>query len=167
MIFKKKSGSEMIERDERTELVEGKAQDALLEQALGNFRSSVHAWSEAELSRPRKVVALVRRGSLRLAAGWALGFALVAGSVSGGLYERHYQQEKAGIAAARQAEQPQSVAEQRADVAEKSSAKVERNVSRESPGEEELLAKVDSDISRQVPSALEPLAQLMVEDEAR
>lgn len=167
MIFKKKSGNEMSERDERMGLVEGKAQDALLEQALSNFRSSVHAWSEAELSRPRKVVEPVRRRSWRLAAGWALGCALVAGSVSGGLYERHDQQEKTGIAVARQAGQPQPVAEQHAGEAEQSSAKVERNVSREAPGEEELLAKVDSDISRQVPSALEPLAQLMVEDEAR
>jgi hypothetical protein len=30
-----------------------------------------------------------------------------------------------------------------------------------------LLAKVDSDVSRAVPSAMEPLAQLMAEDETR
>jgi ssDNA-specific exonuclease RecJ len=31
--------------------------------------------------------------------------------------------------------------------------------------DEDLLAKVDSDVSRDVPAAMEPLAQLMVEDE--
>jgi hypothetical protein len=30
---------------------------------------------------------------------------------------------------------------------------------------EDLLAKVDSDVSRAVPSAMEPLAQLMADDE--
>jgi hypothetical protein len=33
--------------------------------------------------------------------------------------------------------------------------------------DEDLLAKVDSDVSRNVPSAMEPLAQMMAEDEAR
>jgi hypothetical protein len=33
--------------------------------------------------------------------------------------------------------------------------------------EEDLLAKVDSDVSREVPSAMEPLAQLMAEDETK
>ena len=31
--------------------------------------------------------------------------------------------------------------------------------------DEDLLAKVDRDVSREVPAAMEPLAQLMVEDE--
>ncbi len=33
--------------------------------------------------------------------------------------------------------------------------------------EEDLLAKVDSDVSRETPSAMEPLAQLMAEDEVQ
>jgi hypothetical protein len=33
--------------------------------------------------------------------------------------------------------------------------------------DEDLLAKVDNDVSRQVPSAMEPLAQLMAEDEVQ
>jgi hypothetical protein len=33
--------------------------------------------------------------------------------------------------------------------------------------EEDLLAQVDSDVSREVPSAMEPLAQLMAEDESK
>jgi hypothetical protein len=51
--------------------------------------------------------------------------------------------------AARAAEQQKVIAEQRA---------------RE---EEDLLANVDSDVSREVPSAMEPLAQLMTDDETR
>jgi hypothetical protein len=31
--------------------------------------------------------------------------------------------------------------------------------------DEDLLAKVDSDVSREVPAAMEPLAQIMAEDE--
>jgi hypothetical protein len=94
-------------------------------------------------------VKTVRQRSWRLAAGWALGCVLVAGSVSGGIYERHHRQELARIAAAQQAEQQRVAREQRA---------------RE---EEDLLAKVDSEVSREVPSAMEPLAQLMAEDETK
>ena len=118
-----------------------------LEQALSDFKSSVYAWSDAEYGRPRMAVRSVRHRSWRLAAGWALGCVLMAGGVSGGVYERHHQQEQARIAAVREAERQRLVAEQRV---------------RE---EDELLAKVDSDISREVPSAMEPLAQLMAEDE--
>jgi hypothetical protein len=67
------------------------------------------------------------------------------------LYERHHQRELAKIAAAEQAARQQKLeAEQRA-----------------SKEDEDLLAKVDSDVSREVPSAMEPLAQLMTENEAQ
>jgi hypothetical protein len=52
-------------------------------------------------------------------------------------------------AAARAAEQQRVIAEQRAKE------------------EEDLLANVDSDVSREVPSAMEPLAQLMSDDESK
>jgi len=125
------------------------ADDQELKQALSNFKSSVFAWSDAEYGKPRMAVRPVRQRSWRLAAGWALGCVLMAGGVSGGVYERHYRQEQARIAAVREAERQRLVAEQRV---------------RE---EEDLLAKVDSDVSREVPSAMEPLAQLMAEDEAK
>jgi len=122
-----------------------------LDEALRNFRLSVHTWSEAELSRPRTAVKTVRQRSWRLAAGWALGCALLVGTVCGGVYERHHRQEMARIAAAaRAAEQQRLVAAERAR-----------------QEEEDLLAKVDSDVSREVPSAMEPLAQLMAEDESK
>jgi hypothetical protein len=124
-------------------------QDAELEQALKNFRLTVHAWSDAAHSRPRSQVQVVRHRAWRLAAGWALGCALLVGGVSGGLYERRHAAEVAKIQAQKEAEHQREVAAQKA---------------RE---EEELLAKVDSDVSRDVPSAMEPLAQLMADDETR
>jgi hypothetical protein len=121
-----------------------------LEQALKNFRLSVHAWSAAELSRERPALKVARRRSWRLSAAWALAAALAAGGVAtGGVYERHQQQLRIA-AAARVAEQQR--------VAREMQARAE---------EEDLLAKVDSDVSREVPSAMEPLAQLMAEDETR
>ncbi len=117
-----------------------------LHESVSNFRVSVHGWSEAALSRPRTAVEAGRRRIWRLAVGWALGCVLVAGGVSGGVYEHLHRQQLARIAAARAAEQQRLAAQQR--------------VRQE---DEDLLAKVDSDVSREVPSAMEPLAQLMVE----
>jgi len=139
------------EKVERPDLRADEAQDVELEQALKQCRDSVHAWSEAAYKRPRTLAHEVRHRSWRLAAGWALGCALAVGSVGGGLYERHYRQEMARMAAEqRAAEQQRQVREQQA---------------REQ--DEDLLAKVDSDVSREVPSAMEPLAQLMAEDESK
>jgi hypothetical protein len=118
-----------------------------LDEALSNFKASVCAWSDAEYASPRTTARTVRHRSWRLAAGWALGCVLVAGSVSGGVHERHQRQEQARIAAAQEAARQRVAAEQRAR-------------------DEELLAKVDSEVSQEVPSAMEPLAQLMAEDEA-
>jgi hypothetical protein len=136
-----------------TEPLEGEPQDPAiqdpaLEEALKNFRMSVHAWSDAAYSRPRTKAQIVRHRSWRLAVGWALAGVLMAGGVSGGMFERHRKIEHARIAAARLAEQQKVLREQQAKE------------------EEDLLAKVDSDVSRQVPSAMEPLAQLM-DDEAK
>jgi hypothetical protein len=120
-------------------------QDRELEQALRNFRLSVHAWSEAELSRARTAMT-VRHRSWRLASGVALGCVLLAGGVSGAVYERHQRQaEQARVAAQREAEHQRQLAALKA---------------RE---DEDLLAKVDSDVSQEVPAAMEPLAQLMAD----
>jgi hypothetical protein len=149
MNFRDKIAGKPEGQEAQAEMRESEALDQEFEQALRNFRLSVHAWSEAAYNRPR-AVKTVRQRSWRLAAGWALGCVLVAGSVSGGVYERHHRQELARIAAAaRAAEQQKQAAEAKA---------------RE---EEDLLAQVDSDVSRQVPSAMEPLAQLMAEDESK
>jgi hypothetical protein len=129
------------------------AVDLELEQALKNFKSSVHAWSDAAYSRPRAFTKEVRLRSWRLALGWALGCTLVAASVSGGLLERHHRLELARIAAEqRAAEQQKQLREHQA---------------RAQVSDEVLLAGVDSDVSRQVPSAMEPLAQMMADDETK
>ena len=115
--------------------------DFELEQALKDFKSSIYAWSEAELSRPRMWTREVRHRSWRLALGWAMGSLLVVGSVSGGLLERQHKLEVMRMAA-----------QQQATVA---------------VTDESLLAGVDSDVSRGVPSAMEPLAQMMSYEESK
>lgn len=125
-------------------------QDVMLDQALKNFRSSVHTWSADAYSRPHLPVR-VYRTSWRMATAWALGLVLVSGSVAGGLYERQHKQELAKIAAAAKMARQQRLAQ----------ALRAQNDRKEN---EDLLAKVDSDVSRSVPSAMEPLAQLMSDD---
>ncbi len=145
-------GDKQGERAEAAEMSPGldsRDEDPMLEQALKNFKSSVHAWSAAELSRVRPAVEVQRRRSWRLATSWALAGVLMAGGVSGGFYV-HHEKVLRIAAAARMAEQQRAARELQA---------------REE--EEDLLAKVDSDVSRVVPSAMEPLAQLMAEDNTR
>lgn len=126
--------------------------DQTLDEALANFRSSIHAWSEAAGNRPRPLLAASPRRRLgRLAVGWALGCVLAAGGVSSGVWEHHQQQVK--IAAARLAEHERQVAEQQAQ--------------QKREAEENLMAKVDSDVSQEVPTAMQPLAQLMIEDQTQ
>jgi hypothetical protein len=118
-----------------------------LREALSNFKSSVHAWSEAMANRPRTTQESVAGWNWWVATAWVLGCVLVVGSVSGGMYEHHRRQELARIAVFKEAEHQRQLAAKRA---------------RE---EEDLMAKIDSDVSREVPSAMEPLASLMNENE--
>jgi len=148
MNFGKNIGVERSERSRQAASGASHIEDLALEQTLKNFRMSVVAWSDAAYSRPRTVTQTVRRRSWRLVAGGALGCALLAGGVAGVGYERHQRQEAARIAAARVVEQQNLLREEQ--------AKAE---------DEDLLSKVDSDVSREVPSAMEPLAQLMAENE--
>ena len=125
--------------------------DPELQQVLGDFKASVHAWSDAMVSRPRTARQTVVHRTWRLVAGGVLASILIGGAVTGELYERHDRQaQQARIAAERKAEEQQRA--------------LEAQRARE---EQDLLAKVDSDVSREVPSALEPLAYLMTEDATR
>jgi|HubBroStandDraft_5_1064220.scaffolds.fasta_scaffold53650_2 hypothetical protein len=124
--------------------------DPELGQALAHFRANAHAWSahvlsQAAYDRPRQLSAAAH-GSWRPALGWALGCVLVAGGLSGGLYEHHHRQVMAQLAEqAREAREQQLAAQQLS-------------------ADEDLLATVDSDVSRDVPAAMEPLEHLMDED---
>ena len=121
-----------------------------LREALGDFKLSVDAWSEAMISRPREVKA-PDRANWSAVTKWALGCAVFAGTVSSGVYQNHKQVEAAKVEAARIAEQQREMEAARV-------AKV---------NEEDLMANIDSDVARQVPSALQPLASLMTDDEAQ
>lgn len=120
--------------------------DPVLQEALKDFRLSVHAWSEAAMNRPRRPIHSAVRTTWRFAVIWAMGCLLAAGSVGGALYERHHRQEMARQAA---------VEQQRQLAAQTAAAASTRKQ------DEQLLAEVDSAVSRQVPSAMEPLAALM------
>jgi hypothetical protein len=138
--------------DKITNRFEDGDEDAELGQALESFKQCVDAWSDAAYSRPRTVEQTVRRRSWRLAVGWALGCVLVAGSLSGGVFERQHQIDLKQRAARQRAAEQQKQGEQQA---------------RAQVTDEDLLTDVDSDVSRQVPSAMEPLAQMMAVDESK
>ena len=130
-----------------------------LNKALGEFRLSVHAWSEAAYSRTRTAVVLSPRRVWRQAIGWALGCVLVAGGASAGVWEHYQRQQEMRITAAHAAvQQRQAVQKQEQQT---------RQEKEDLPAKDDLLAKVDKDVSREVPAAMEPLGQLMAEDEAQ
>jgi hypothetical protein len=152
--------------------------DPIVAGALKHFKASVDAWSEAAYSRPRfnesrlsesRSAVRTAQHNWRLAASWALGCLLIAGSLAGGLYAHRQRQEAARAAAMKAAEQKaeliRAAAEQRVtptpvaaiSIATKRPTAVKRAVNTD----EDLLATVDSDVSRQVPAAMEPLAQMM------
>ena len=137
----------------------GEIEDPIVVEALKHFKSSVDAWSEAAYTRPRTIAATTRV-YWRMAATWALGCLLAAGSLAGTLYERHVRQESARIAVIKAAEQKAAFERKAAEqhVAAATVPVVARNAADE---DENLLATVDSDVSRQVPAAMEPLAQMM------
>lgn len=153
---------------EKRESIE--AAEAGLEEALKNFRSSVHAWSEAEFTRPRTVLLAEHRRTWRRAAAWALGCALAASTLSAGFYEQHVHNEQALLAAQRAAQQRRWAEEQansnEQDFAQQTAANQAPNQAQgQAQGaDEKLMAAVDQDVSQPVASAMEPLAQLMDED---
>ncbi len=150
MTFERKAGNNTGESEEQTARESAQSvADPALDRVLSDFRSSVHAWSDAAYNRPRPIAAASRGAVWRKAAAWALGSMLVIGAAGGGVLESRHRQEAARIAAAREAEQQRALAEEREREAEKE------------------LAKVDNDVAREVPNAMEPLAQLMTEDDSQ
>ena len=135
-----------------------------LKQALKHFKASMDAWSDAAQSRPRTIAKSVVRRSWRLAAGWALGCALAAGSLTVAVHEVIHRQEMAKLVAQEAAQKAaaQRVAAERIAAQAQNRAPVAVAVKQETgTKDEDLLASVDQDVSQQVPAAMEPLAQLM------
>jgi hypothetical protein len=148
MKFEQKSGKNTGESEERTAREPAQSvEDAALDRALSDFCSSVHSWSDAVYNRPRPIMATSRRAVWRKAAAWSLGSMLVIGAAGGGVLEIRHRQDEARIAAAREAQRQRALAEEREA--------------------EKELAKVDTDVAREVPNAMEPLAQLMTEDDSQ
>lgn len=132
---------------EMTGMTSPEAGDARLEKALGDFRASIHAWSEARMRTFSPAVVLAPHVvAWRRTVAWAIGVVLAVGAASGAVYERHRQQ-----ILAREAEQRQVELEQRAQAA------------RRAADMDQLLANVDRDVSQEVPDALEPLARMMTD----
>ena len=142
----------------------GESDDPVVVQALEHFKASVDASSRAAYSRldaahsrPRTTVVGSAGHSWRLAASWALGCVLAAGSLAGAVYEHYHRQELARIAAM-----------QAAQKARQARLEAEKSVAANAvTKDQDLLATVDSDVSREIPAAMEPLAQLMDDNGTR
>lgn len=145
-----KANPNLSNRDQSNRDQSIEAAEADLQQVLRNFRSSVHAWSEAELSRPRMVPA-THRHSWRFAAAWALGCVVAVGSLTAGLYQHYRSQFVASNTQQQPVQQDQQQFQARLSAVSEQAGQRDEN----------LMAVVDSDVSRPVPSAMEPLAQLM------
>lgn len=127
-------------------------EEARVEEALRNFRASVHAWGDREFNRPRTVRRVPLSGFFRVIANpvlaWALAGVLVAGGV-GVPVSVHRQRQVAA--------QEKAALEDR----ERRAAEEKQRQTELAMDDEELLSHVDSDISQTTPDAMEPLASMM------
>jgi hypothetical protein len=124
-----------------------------VEEALKDFRLSVHEWSEHEFSRVRSVaprrMSLFARLHKPVAAG-ALGCVVLVTTVAIPLGVHHERTVEAAHRAA--------VQEQKREAAEAA-----QKAALNAVNDDELMADVDNDIAQATPDALEPLASLMTE----
>jgi hypothetical protein len=117
-----------------------------VEDALRNFRASVHAWSERELRTQRQPVPR-RHWIMAPAMAWGLASILAVTAVTVPVSVHHERQ----VAATRRAAELER--EQKAAEAARQAASA--------IDDEALLTHVDSDIAQSTPDAMEPLASLM------
>ena len=150
----------MTDETNKVNPVETDVDDPVLRSALGDFRASVHAWSDAAYNRSRPVVSSApERVAWRRATGWALSLALSFGILGTAVYERHHSQ----LIAQEKQHQQELVRQRLADEQRALETATAKNAeaSRDTPGigdTEDLMATVDRDVSRQVPAAMAPLA---------
>jgi hypothetical protein len=139
------------------------AGEAELKQTLQNFRESVHAWGEAEYTRPHLLKSTAAHHTWKWALTWALGCVLAIGGLSLGLYEHHQQQLAKDNGAQQRQQAPVMASTAPAVPVPASSGEPIQQIAQVEAGELDanLLTAVDTAVSRQVPSAMEPLAQLM------
>jgi hypothetical protein len=125
------------------------SEDVQVEEALRNFRASVHAWSEREL-RPNRTPKAASRWMVAPAMAWGLASVLAVAAVTVPVSVHHERQVAAARLAAEQQQKQRAAAE---------AARAAAN----SMDDEALLNHVDSDIAQSTPDAMEPLASLMGE----
>lgn len=138
------------------------ALEAELGEALGEFRDCARSWGQASYARPARTMQPVHRLGWRLAAGWAVAVLLAVLTTGGVAVWREHRT----VAGAPPAVKPLPAVPQEAH--RNQPATLEKPESAVPDlADEDLLAKIDRDVARQTPKAMEPLAQLMDEDEAQ
>jgi hypothetical protein len=130
-------------------------EDPQVAEALRHFRESVHAWSEAEHSKPR-LIRQSRRSTVwaiivNPLLGWSLAAAVLATTV-GVPVAVHHQHVVDGQKQDALAKQQKLEQEQASQAAQARAAAID---------DDELMSHVDSDIAQDAPDAMQPLSSLM------
>lgn len=138
----------MTDQRNKVNPIETDIDDPVLRSALGDFRASVHAWSDAASNRPRPALSSAPQAiAWRRATAWVLSLALSFGILGSAAYERHHSQ-----VIAQEKQHQQDLERQR--ILDEQRARETATAT----DTEDLMATVDSAVSRQVPAAMAPLA---------
>ena len=143
-----------------------RAEEAHVEDALRNFRTSIHHWSEQEFVRPRMIErtrwSRYQSGFWRMIANPALGGTLAAAllitsvGVPVGIQHEHK------VAAERRA----LLDQQRKELQQHLSEEAKKSAAASTVDDGAFLDDVDSDIAQATPDAMQPLASLMMDGPA-
>jgi hypothetical protein len=152
-------------------------EDRDLKQALKHFKASMDAWSDAAMSRPRVVAKTSARHSWRRVASWGMACLLAACGLAVGVHAIYHRQQMAKLPAQETVQQTavkqvasgqETALPDSAQAAETAPVPETKAVKDDAGAEDkDLLASVDRSLSRTVPEAMEPLAQLMDDNEAQ
>jgi hypothetical protein len=139
-------------------------EDIQVEEALRNFRASIHHWSEEEFARPRAIErtrwSMFQARFWRMIANPALGATLAAALLITSVGIPVGIQHERAVEAARQAVLDQQKKELQQHLAEEEAKK---SASSNTVDDGAFLDDVDSDIARATPDAMQPLASLMMD----